>query len=984
MFLPSLIRCTARCLLVGGLLLFSGVWGQAAQPPTKPELRIETGMHTAMIRRIATDAANRWLVTASDDKTARVWELAADGGAARLVRVLRPPLGAGDEGKLFAVALSPDGQTIAVGGWTSLDGLNNDIYLFERTSGRLVRRLPGLPNLIIHLVFAPDGRWLTAMLFGGNGVRVYDTANWQLVGADKEYGADSYGADFDAAGRLVTSCYDGYLRLYTRTAVGGLRLAAKVPTTGGKRPVSVKFAPTTSAGGASERVAVGFADTTQVEVYAGRDLQRLYAADTRGVDNGNLFSVAWSGDGATLYAGGQYGAQGERQIRAWSQSGRGSYRDVAASPNTLMDLIGLRGSGVVFGAGDPAWGVIGADGRRTLFHGPAIANYNSMLENFLLATDGAEVQFIYERFGKSLTRFRLNGRQLAAASGVAAHLRAPLLEARGLTVSDWNNDAAPKLNGQALKLVQYETSYSLALAPDGGHFLLGTSYWLRLFDRNGVRQWEKAIPDTAWSVNLSGNGKLAVAAFGDGTIRWYRVTDGQELLAFFPHNDRKRWVLWTPTGYYDCSPGGEDLIGWHVNNGKDAAADFFPASQFRSTYYRPDVIDLMLTTLDEGQAIEQANLAANRRREANMLARRPPVIELLSPVDVVEARQSDLTIRYRVRTPAGGPVTALRVQLDSRPDNTAKGQGRRTTGENEAEGTVQVFLPPRDCVLELLADNANGASVPAVLQVKWRGPKPEDLLKPTLYVLAVGVNRTQSPDLDPLSFAAKDARDFAAAWQSQKGRLYLDVVTKVLTDDQAAKADEQPTKANVLAGFDWLANNAKARDVAVVLLSGHGVTDRTGRNYYYMTSNAQPASLLSTAVSFGDIRAVVENLPCKIAFFLDTCHSGNALGTKGGVASLTEVINELASAENGAVVFASSTGRQRSLEKNDWQNGAFTKAVVEGLSGSADVMKDGRITLTSLQYWVENRVRELTSGQQAPVMLKPGQAPNYPLAFIIR
>jgi hypothetical protein len=26
-------------------------------------------------------------------------------------------------------------------------------------------------------------------------------------------------------------------------------------------------------------------------------------------------------------------------------------------------------------------------------------------------------------------------------------------------------------------------------------------------------------------------------------------------------------VAWTPGSYYAASPGGEDLIGWHVNRG---------------------------------------------------------------------------------------------------------------------------------------------------------------------------------------------------------------------------------------------------------------------------------------------------------------------------------------------------------------------------------------------------------------------------------
>jgi WD40 repeat protein len=41
----------------------------------EPTLRIETGTHTAAVAGIATDAENNYLVTASEDKTIRVWNL---------------------------------------------------------------------------------------------------------------------------------------------------------------------------------------------------------------------------------------------------------------------------------------------------------------------------------------------------------------------------------------------------------------------------------------------------------------------------------------------------------------------------------------------------------------------------------------------------------------------------------------------------------------------------------------------------------------------------------------------------------------------------------------------------------------------------------------------------------------------------------------------------------------------------------------------
>ncbi len=147
------LKCYARTSGVLTFLLLltatSAIIAQTIEPSREPILRIETGMHTAIMRRIGVDAANRHLVTASDDKTVRVWELPSG----RPLRVIRVPIGAGNEGKLNAVALSPDGSTIAAGGWTSNEsGKVESIYLFDRESGRLTRRLGGLPGVVNHLV----------------------------------------------------------------------------------------------------------------------------------------------------------------------------------------------------------------------------------------------------------------------------------------------------------------------------------------------------------------------------------------------------------------------------------------------------------------------------------------------------------------------------------------------------------------------------------------------------------------------------------------------------------------------------------------------------------------------------------------------------------------------------------------------------------------------------------------------------------------
>ena len=130
----------------------------ATEPPTVPVLRLETGMHTATIRRIATDAAGRVLLTASNDKTARLWDVASG----QLLHTLRPPQGEGREGQILACALSPDGRLAALGGSTGYqwDG-SSSIYLFDAATGQFLRRIPGLPaRTIHHLVFSRDGSCL--------------------------------------------------------------------------------------------------------------------------------------------------------------------------------------------------------------------------------------------------------------------------------------------------------------------------------------------------------------------------------------------------------------------------------------------------------------------------------------------------------------------------------------------------------------------------------------------------------------------------------------------------------------------------------------------------------------------------------------------------------------------------------------------------------------------------------------------------------
>jgi len=123
------MKTVSTLLSYSYLLMSFALPAHSLDPPKTPLLRIETGRHTSIIRRIDTDLSGRWLVTASEDKTARVWELPSG----RLVQTLRPPIAEGLEGQLRSVAISPDGSMIATGGWTQIGSpKGTTLYLFSR------------------------------------------------------------------------------------------------------------------------------------------------------------------------------------------------------------------------------------------------------------------------------------------------------------------------------------------------------------------------------------------------------------------------------------------------------------------------------------------------------------------------------------------------------------------------------------------------------------------------------------------------------------------------------------------------------------------------------------------------------------------------------------------------------------------------------------------------------------------------------------
>jgi hypothetical protein len=284
-------------------------------------------------------------------------------------------------------------------------------------------------------------------------------------------------------------------------------------------------------------------------------------------------------------------------------------------------------------------------------------------------------------------------------------------------------------------------------------------------------------------------------------------------------------------------------------------------------------------------------------------------------------------------------------------------------------GELRITIPRRDCMVSVIAHNRNGASEPASINVHWRGPETDP--KPTLYVLAIGISNYKQKDEEPLQFAAKDAEDFIGlTTKLQDGLLYGHVFAHILQNNNA-------TRKAVLDELDWIRHAVTNEDIAMVFLAGHGKATPDG-HYRFLPYDYDSENVRDTTIKDSDLQDYLTDIVGKKVFFFDTCYSG-AVGAISMQPIVDKFANELKAPENGVIVLTSTSATDVSKESDEWNNGAFTKAVLDGLRGEA-APKDTVIMENKLEAYVDATVPNLTHNQQHPSVAHPHTIPDFPIA----
>ncbi len=480
-------------------------------------------------------------------------------------------------------------------------------------------------------------------------------------------------------------------------------------------------------------------------------------------------------------------------------------------------------------------------------------------------------------------------------------------------------------------------------------------------------------------VAFDATGRLVATLGDDGNEDLWDAESGERVATLVNLTElgsfgATEWLVVTPEGLFDGSPGAWQQIMWRFS---ENTFDVGPVEIFFNELYYPSLL---------------SDIVAGKRPKAPR------------SLPQIDRRQPELHVT--LESPAGGDVASrtVAVSIDV-AEMPADGQHQQGSGARDLRlfrnGTlVKVWRgdvlkgQPRarlQATLPIVAgpnritayafNRDNVKSSDAFVAVNGSAQLAR---KGVSYVLAFGVNEYANPQFN-LKYAQPDAVAFAEEARAQAAK--LDAFERV---EMVSLLDRHATKANFLAALNRLATGAdvpegaapalarlqraQPEDAVTIYFAGHGTAK--GPRFYLVPHDlgyAGPrasvgaesvAAILSHSVSDLEIEAAVEGLDSsQVLLVIDACNSGQALETeerrRGPMNS--KGLAQLAY-EKGMFILTAAQSYQAALETAQLGHGYLTYALVEEgfKKGLADRRaKDGEITVREWFDYATDRVPEI-------------------------
>ncbi len=790
---------------------------------------------------------------------------------------------------IYDVAFSPDGQRLAS---ASHDGT---VRIWDPSAGTQLKVLQGHASIVNEVAWSPDGKHLVSGSTDKTG-RIWSAESGTVEAVLRGHTAEVSAVAWSPDGRSVaTGGKDSTVRLFEPS--GKPRYTWQRAH---NQVESVAFSPD------SKTLLYTFAsdddppvDAAILDMADGRERARY-----NGHENGVICSVFLPGGGQVATGDSISG------IRIWD----------AASGKTIRRLDGQGKS--VFAVGWSPDGQAVAWGNATK---PYVERIGPPIER----------TFCFSRldFGPPPTNQFVRARPRLGGLQIGSLIEQGRMSSRTAGIERIGGDLVSKFTLPDPN--DHLRSYSLLA---GNRAVVGTDSRAYVIDAlsGEIQQELNDRSGDVWNVVPSPNFRYLLTGTNDQIVRAWNLETGQPLVSLFVAG--QEWIAWTPEGYYAASLAGESLMGWHINHGPEQMADFYSASQFHDSLYRPDVIRRVL----EMGSVQRALEWADRQREtqsrpltvANVL---PPRVTISEPGESpVDSRQAQLTVHASATAVDEDAVQSMRLIVDGRPLGPAQKMpppAATPAPPAEADAPVEhswtVELPPGKHKLQVKAETADSYGLSRPLEVIQQNPAAEPApdaaeVRPAPQATAPAAIPVPTPPAGKLYVLAIDAQPQAAApaTSGRDARAVVDALAgggKTPFDEVVTRQLVGPaaTPAAVHDELEKLRSQMTLSDTGVIYFAGGDGLDAAG--HYVLKGPASPSG--AATISTTDVQAQLAATQGRLALVLDLTRAeeqtrrdanagfcGAAETHEGGSkldAAAAEWLRELLTEDYGVVVISS-------------------------------------------------------------------------------
>jgi WD40 repeat protein len=949
-------------------------------------LKLDTKGHTALIRDIIVTKSGD-IISASDDKTIRVW----DSKTGREKRKILGQIGQGGEGTIFAIALSDDEKYLAVGGYFK----NNEIRIYNYKTGKLLKVLKSHTNVVSDLSFKDK------YLISGSAdfsAKIWSTSNWKLLDTINFHQKEVYAVKIIKKSNslyAITAGYDNKIALYdikkreiikSHTLDYKLQYLATNPKKNhiavcGKgrqikiydynlnliKTISSQTKPTGLAYKGDYLVSGAGAHPANINTYK---VSNDYSLHSSFKEHTNLtMSVAFLDTDTVVSGGGN-----NNEIYIWNKDTTKVVKKISGVGNRVWS-VGIDGDKIAWGNTWTAnYGKTKFQKSINLTNFTVSDRLKSVLQFNRISTKNGNYTLSHSRggdygYGDAVLDIYKDGskRDSIIRGRTDGYRHRCYGWYRDLIISGGSNGYLKIYNksGQQVASLVGHTGEVWSIALDGDRLVSGSGdQTMMVWDLSQLRIESGELKYDEEFI------KLVMDKYGLTREKVIEISKQKGIKEIYLDNSQKlypmlnifvsknnEYIVWSKSGYFTSSVGGDKYVGYHINSGANKEARYVGSEKFFDTLYRPDIISAIVQTGSEKKAIAYASQSKKVKTVdiANWL---PPIVTLLSD-DKISTNKSSITIKYQIQSDSKITNTIITLngkKLDTRALYIKKDKNNKT---------IKIELENGENLISIKAKNKYAYSDEVYINA-YKKSKIKDIYKPTLYLLSIGVSKYKDSQYN-LKFAHKDSNAIAKLFDNQKGKIYKDVKIKNLTNQNA-------TSDNILDGLDWIDKEVTSKDVAIIFIAGHGINDEKGE-YYFMSHEANLDRLRRTALPWYELQRTIDNLPSKTILLADTCHSGNISSTRRDV---TGAIKSIINSGSGSVIMTATTGNGYSYEDNNWGHGAFTKSIIEGIKSlKADYDNDNVITIKEIDLYITNRVKKLTNGKQKPTTIIPQSVPDF-------